>query len=392
MQTYYTRNLTASLIFSLQNHPVTALLGPRQCGKTTLVRQCLKKRKDTLFLDLELPSDLRRLSEPEFFLGEHADKLVCIDEIQQMPELFPLIRALIDRDRRSGRFLLLGSASQDLIRKGTETLAGRIHYLNLTPFLLDEIHHATPEEGVLKTCWWRGGFPLSYLAKNDALSREWLDDFIQTFMSRDIPELGFSIPAAKLFRFWRMVSHYHGQLLNASKIAQSLGWSHTTVFKYIDLLEQTFMLRTLPPMAVNFKKRLVKSPKIYICDTGILHALQEIHSFDDLFAHPMFGASWEGYCIEQITQCLPHWRPSFYRTSSGEEIDLILEKGQRRIGFECKASLSPKLSKGFNISRKLLDLEQVWIVCPMKDFGYNIKPQVKVSGLIELLSDLSNIE
>ena len=373
---------------SVSNHPVTAVLGPRQCGKSTLVHQTLKDRDDLLFLDLELPSDLRRLEEPELFLGERADQLVCIDEIQRLPSLFPLMRALVDQDRRPGRFLLLGSASQDLIRKGKETLAGRIHYLELTPFLLEEVYLETPGPALFKKLWWRGGFPLAYLARSDSLCREWVDDFIQTFMSRDIPELGFSISANRLFRFWRMISHYHGQLLNASKIGQSLGWSHSTVFKYIDLLEQTFMIRVLPPLELNLKKRLVKAPKFYIRDTGILHALQEIHSYDDLFAHPLFGASWEGLCIEQITQKLPRWRASFYRTSSGEEIDLILEQGQRRIGFECKASLSPKLSKGFNATKESLNLEQVWVVCPMVEGGYTLRPNVRVIGLIELLSEL----
>ncbi|MBA4393561.1 MAG: ATPase [Desulfobacca sp.] len=389
MQRYIERHLSGELQKSLTHNPVTALVGPRQCGKSTLARHILEKRQDALFLDLELPSDLRKLEDSEFFLREHADKLVCIDEIQQKPDLFPILRAIVDIDRRPGRFLVLGSASRDLIRKGGETLAGRIHYLELTPFVWSELETSDErKEWDFKKHWWLGGFPPAFLTDDEVQSTSWRRDLIQDYLSRDIPQFGFSIPAPTMRRFWQMLAHYHGGLLNASKLGQAFDVSNKTVRKYLDLLEETFMVRVLQPLAINLKKRLVKSPKVFLRDSGLLHTLLEIETPTDLYGHPVFGASWEGWCIEQIVAALPLWQPSFYRSSSGEEIDLIMDKGRKRLAFEFKASLSPHLTRGFPGTLEALQPERTWVVCPMTDSGYTLRPGVQVAGIRECLKNL----
>lgn len=389
MQTYIDRQVAAEIQQSLEYNPVTALIGPRQCGKSTLARHVLQGRSDALFLDLELPSDLRKLADPEYFLGEYASKLICIDEVQLKPELFPLLRVLVDRDRRPGRFLILGSASRDLIRQGAETLAGRIHYVELTPFTWVELQNS-PDESLwdFKRLWWRGGFPPAFLADTETQSATWRRDLIQDYLSRDIPSFGFAIPMSAMGRFWKMLAHYHGGLLNASKLGQSLDVSHNTVQKYLDILEQTFMVRILRPLEINLKKRLVKSPKIYIRDSGILHTLLEVENMVELYGHPVFGTSWEGWCIEQLITKLPLWQPFFYRTAAGEEIDLVLTKGRQRLAFEIKASLSPHLSKGFPETLKALMPDHTWVVCPMTGPGYPIHSGVRVVGITECLKEL----
>lgn len=391
MKRYIERRATRELQTSLNHNPVTALIGPRQCGKSTLARHVLKNRRDAIFLDLELPSDLRKLDDPELFLGEHTDNLVCIDEIQHKPDLFPLMRALVDKKRKPGRFLVLGYASRDLIRQSGETLAGRIHYIELTPFTWDELKIDAKISGWdFKRHWWRGGFPLAFFADTDVQSAPWLRDMIQDYLHRDIPSFGYSVPISTMGRFWKMLAHYHGGLLNASKLGQSLDVSHNTVRKYSDVLEQTFMIRLLRPLEINLKKRLVKSPKIYLRDSGLLHTLLEIDSMTELYGHPIFGASWEGWCIEQIIQKLPLWQPSFYRASSGEEIDLVLSKGKNRIAFEIKASLAPRLSKGFPETLKALQPKFIRVVCPMTDPGYAIHSGARVVGIQECLEELVN--
>ena len=391
MQSYINRQATNELQHSLNHNPVTALIGPRQCGKSTLARHILQNRKDALFLDLELPSDMRKLGDPELFLQEHADRLVCIDEVQLKSDLFPLLRALVDKNRRPGRFLLLGSASRDLIRQSGETLAGRIHYLELTPFTWTELESSKGKKGLdFKKHWWRGGFPPAFLANNDAQSDVWRRDMIQDYLSRDIPAFGFTIPMPTMSRFWKMVAHYHGGLLNASKFGQSMDMSHNTVRKYIDILEQTFMVRILRPLEINLKKRLVKSPKIYLRDSGLLHTLLEIDNMTELYGHPAFGASWEGWCIEQLITRLPLWQPFFYRTSSGEEIDLVLTKGRKKLAFEIKASLTPHLSKGFSDTMAALRPERTWVVCPMTGDGYPINSGARVSGINECLKEMDS--
>jgi predicted AAA+ superfamily ATPase len=389
MHVYINRNATNELQQSLSNNPVTALIGPRQCGKSTLARHVLQNREDALILDLQLPSDMRKLGDPELFLQEHADRLICIDEVQLKPDLFPLLRALVDKGRRPGRFLLLGSASRDLVRQSGETLAGRIHYIELTPFTWAEIESSAGEKGLdFKKHWWRGGFPPAFLANNEAQSHAWRRDMIQDYLSRDIPSFGFTIPMPAMARFWKMIAHYHGGLLNASKLGQSMDISHNTVRKYIDILEQTFMVRTLQPLTINLKKRMVRSPKIYLRDSGLLHTILEIDKMTELYGHPVFGASWEGWCIEQLIGVLPLWQPFFYRTSSGEEIDLVLIKGKKKLAFEIKASLTPHLSKGFADTIKALKPERTWVVCPMTDPGYPIASGARVLGISECLKEL----
>jgi uncharacterized protein len=349
----------------------------------------LQGREDTVYLDLERPSDLRKLEDPEFFFETQREKLICIDEIQRVPELFPIIRVAVDGQRRPGKFLVLGSASQDLIRQSSETLAGRIHYLELTPFCLDELMAAglAGKDDYLQI-WVRGGFPDSATASSEKVSFEWRTDFIRTFLEREIPQFGFSIPALTLRRFWTMLAHYHGQMLNASKIGQSLGFSSPTIRGYLDIMAQTFMVRVLPPFHANIKKRLIKSPKVYLRDSGILHALLEIEELEDLLGHPVLGNSWEGWCMEQIISMMPQWRPCFYRTSSGEEIDLVLERGRRRLAFEFKASMAPKVSRGFPGSIEILQPEQTWIIAPVGD-SYSLMAGVEVTNIGAVLSRLS---
>ena len=384
MQRYIERIAGQKIKRKLQDTPAVALLGPRQSGKSTLAKAIITNIKDSVYLDIERPSDMNKLRDPEAFLSLHKDKLICLDEIQRMPGLFPILRSLIDENRRNGQFLLLGSASPDLIRQSSESLAGRISYLELTPFLYPEIIY-DPEDS--RTLWLRGGFPRSYLAEDDVKSSEWRLDFIKTFLERDIPNLGFRITSRSLERFLQMSAHVHGQLLNSSKLGESLGVTHHTVKSYIDIMEQTFIFRVLSPFAVNLKKRLVKSPKIFIRDTGLLHAMLGIETQDELMGHPVYGASWEGFVIENVLSLLPKWRSSFYRTSSGSEIDLILEKGNRRIAIECKASSSPVPAKGFWNAIRDLSLEEVWIIAPVKE-TYPIEKNVTVSPLGHFIQEI----
>lgn len=390
MQTYIPRHLEYDLQNSLDSFPVTALLGPRQCGKSTLARQIIDSVDNTVvYLDLEKPSDLRKIDDPEFFFSTQTNKLICIDEIRRVTDLFPIIRFSVDENRKPGRFLILGSASQELIKTSSETLAGRIHYLELTPFTYRELtlFQQSQFDDVMFQ-WIRGGFPDSVLSPSEEQSYVWRQDFIRTFLERDIPQFGFAIPVTAMRRHWTMIAHYHGQIFNASKLGQSLGITHPTVRKYLDILEQTYMVRVLPPLETNLKKRLIKSPKVYIRDSGILHALLEIENMEDLMGHPVFGSSWEGWCIEQIVSAMPGWRPYFYRTSSGEEIDLILERKQKRLAFEFKASLSPHVSKGFAGILKDIQPVKTWIVTPVKE-PYPIPQGATVTNPATILEELT---
>ncbi len=385
LQRYIPRQLEGELVQALDSFPVTAILGPRQCGKSTLAKHIVSDREDTLFLDLQRPSDLRKLTDPELFFHTHRNKLICIDEVQVGPELFPILRAEVDAERRPGRFLLLGSASQELICKSSESLAGRIHHIELTPFTFSELVAQNNDyRSRLMEVWRRGGFPESILAPTDFISMTWREDFIRTYLEHDIAQFGFSVAPQVMRRFWSMLAHYHGQLLNLSKLGQSLGVTHPTIKRYLDILEQTYMVRSLQPYSANLKKRLVKSPKIYIRDPGMLHALLEIESMDELLGHPVVGASWEGFCIEQIIAAKPDWRPSFYRTSSGEEIDLVLERGQKKLAFEFKASMSPKVSRGFKGTLEVLQPDHTWIVAPVEE-SYPLQQNVTVSDIFSTI-------
>jgi len=378
MHGYLTRLAEKELTNSLTRSPAVAILGPRQCGKSTMAKSILQGQ-DAIYLDLQDRADRNKLLEPELFFDRYRDKLICLDEIQLLPEFFSILRSEIDKDRRAGRFLILGSASRDLIRQSTESLAGRISYLDLGPFLLDEVQSVTTWQDI----WLRGGFPDSTLAINDADSFDWRLDFIRTFMERDIPALGFYIPVPVIERLWLLLAHYHGQTINYSKVAAAADLSVQTLKKYLGILEQTYMLRLLPPASPNLKKRLVKSPKVYLRDSGILHALLDIEKYDRLLAHSVAGASWEGFVMDNLLPKYKRWRPSFLRTSNGAEIDLVLERGGRSHFFEFKLSKAPKPSRGFYQLVDDMQPESAWIVAPVDDI-YEIRHDIFVCPLNKL--------
>jgi predicted AAA+ superfamily ATPase len=374
MHGYIRRVAEGALESALARSPVVAILGPRQCGKSTLARAFLSARRiDSVILDLQDRADRNKLTEPELFLEQHRRHLVCLDEIQMTPDLFSVLRVEVDKQRQPGRFLILGSASRDLLRQSTETLAGRIAFIELTPFGFQEVRHCAEWPSI----WNRGGFPESLLSATDQDSFAWRQDFIRTFLQRDIPALGLAIPFAVMERLWRLLAHYHGQTLNASKAAAAADLSVPTFRKYLGILEQTYMLRLLPPAEPNLKKRLVKSPKLYIRDSGLLHALRDIESFDDLMAHPVNGASWEGFAIENLTAMHPHWKASYVRTSNDAEVDLLLERGRRRVLIECKLSKAPTPSRGFRQLIADLQPTESWILAPV-DEAYPLEEGIQV--------------
>jgi predicted AAA+ superfamily ATPase len=370
---------------ALRQVPAVVILGPRQCGKTTLARHLVGNLPDVLYLDLERPSDLSRLADPEALFATNKRRMICVDEIQRMPELFPVMRYAIDADRRPGRFLILGSASKELIRQSSETLAGRIRYLELTPFLLSEV----ADDGDLETYWLKGGFPLSFIAPEEGDSFEWRLDFIRDFLERDIPMLQPRIPPERIRRFWTMLAHIHGQLLNMASLAGALGVQGPTIRSYIDLLEGAFMVRRLLPYAANLKKRLVKSPKLYIRDSGILHTLLNIPDRNTLLGHPIYGVSWEGFCLENIlARCKRTVQASFFRTVRGAEIDLILEQGRSRVAVEFKSSSTAKPQPGFWTALKDLSIDRAWIIAPIQE-GYPLQ-DVRVASLQEFIEAQAN--
>lgn len=381
MQEFIQRNLISTLKQYMEIFPAVAILGPRQCGKSTLVKH-LNQHFDVLYLDLQKESDLNKLSEPELFFEMNTDKIICLDEIQLVPKLFSVLRSVIDGNRINGKFILLGSASKELIQQTSESLAGRIGMLHLSPFLLTELHHL--ERFNLQEFWLRGGFPKSFLAVNDGNSFVWLDNYIRTYIERDIPQLGFQIPALQLRRLLTMCAHNQGQQVNLSKLGESLGLTHPTIKRYIDLLEQTFIVRTLLPYEINVKKRLVKSPKVFVRDSGILHQLLAIPDFNSLLGNPVFGSSWEGMVLENIIVSMPSWDSFFYRTATGDEIDLILKKGTRVIAIECKASDAPKVTKGFYRCLEVIKPNKTYIIAPTND-TYLLKENITVIGLENFL-------
>lgn len=345
------RRLSSDLTTALAESPAVALLGPRQAGKTTLAL-AMAESLPSLYLDLESEADRARLIEPELYLAQHADKLVILDEIQRMPQLFQSLRGLIDSGRRQGRgkgrFLALGSASIDLLRQSSESLAGRIRYLELSPLDAGEVG-----TGQLDALWLRGGFPESLLADSDRASLRWRTDFIRTYLERDIPQLGPRIPAETLRRLWTMLSHQQGGLLNAAALARALAVDGKTVASYLDLLVDLLLVRRLAPWHGNVKKRLVRSAKVYVRDSGLVHALLGISDREDLLAHPVAGGSWEGLAIESLISAAPAGTEAyFFRTAAGAEIDLLLKRpGERRPwAIEIKRALSPKLERGFHLA------------------------------------------
>ena len=358
----FERSATHELNECLAHFPAVVLTGPRQCGKTTLAQKIAESlKKPTLYLDLESATDRRKLTDPNAFLDPLSDHLVILDEVQRVPDLFPQLRGIIDRRRTPRRFLLLGSASPLLLRQSGESLAGRIAHVELTPFRISEVGAK-----LLSQLWLRGGFPDSLLTPSTKVSCRWREEFIRTFLERDIPQLGFRVPAEALHRLWQMLAHHHGQLLNRSQLGQSLGVTPATIGHHLDMLSQTYMVRSLPPLLPNLKKRLVKSPKVYLRDSGILHTLLGLETESDLRGHPVGGASWEGFALEQILDQDPGWTASHYRTSTGVELDLILEKGRRRIAFEFKASSAPDVTRGFHQAIADLQPEHTYIVAPVE--------------------------
>ena len=343
----------------LADNPIVSLVGPRQAGKTTLARMLAEERVGPVHaFDLESPSDLARLSNPELVLRPLTG-LVILDEIQRRPDLFPLLRVLADRPGNPTRFLILGSASPTLIRDGSESLAGRVAFLDVNGFSLSEMGAEA-----LAPLWWRGGFPRAYLAANDEACRQWLDDFRRTFLERDIPQLGIQVPAVTLGRFWTMVAHYHGQVLNLAELARALGSSEPTARRYIDILSGTYVVRQLPPWFENLKKRQVRAPKVYIRDSGLLHALLGITDPVGLQSHPKLGASWEGFCIEQILSLCGERDAYFWGTHAGAELDLLLTHRGQRLGFEFKFSDRPGTTKSMRIALQDLALDQLYVVHP----------------------------
>lgn len=366
----------------LRESPVVALLGPRQVGKTTLAREIAARYPGALLLDLERESDRAALGRPELFLAAHRDRLLVLDEVQHLPHLFEALRPEIDADRRPGRFLLLGSASRDLLRQSGESLAGRVSYLELTPLVVAELKL---DLAALQSLWLRGGFPMSWLAPDDEASFTWRQDFIRTFLQRDLPGMGLRIPAETLRRLWQMLAHLQGQMVNASQLGQSLGGvSHSTVTRYLDVLVDTLMVRRLPPFLPNLGKRLVKSPKVYLRDSGLLHALLGLATVRDLQGHVVAGASWEGFVVEQLAAQLPaDAQLSFYRTAVGAEIDLIVEQRARTVAVEVKFSSAPKPARGFWQALRDLRIEQAYVVAPVAR-RYPLAEGVEVLPLQEL--------
>lgn len=379
------RRVQAELVQDLSESPAVALLGPRQCGKTTLARLLSKAFPGAVYLDLERPSDLRKLTDPELYLGPLANRLVVMDEIQRVPELFPVLRALIDEERRPGRFLLLGSASRDLLRQSSESLAGRIRYRELTPFQLAEV---VTEDYGMDRHWSRGGFPVSFLDGSQSQSLRWRRDFLRTFLERDVPSFGIEVRLPLFERFVSMLAHLHGQLLNWSRLAESAAISVPTAKHYTELLEKSFLVRLLPPHEANLSKRLVKSLKLWWRDSGLLHALLDIADFDALQGHPVVGASWEGYAIEEILRAAPDAQATFYRTQAGTELDLVLVKGERRMAFEFKRSSAPSPTRGFWQGLEDLGLEEARIVAPV-DSPWPLRKGVHVVPLRDAVAEVA---
>lgn len=384
------RRLASVLRGRLGQAAAVALVGVRQAGKTTLARG-LELGKPVHYLDLERPSDVAKLADPELYLGRFAGQLVILDEIQRVPELFPLLRGLIDERRRqgekAGQFLILGSASPELLRQSSESLAGRISYLELAPLGLDELPEPAAT-GTLERHWLRGGFPESYLSPADAAAIQWNDDFVRAVVERDLPQFGTTLPPLQFRRLLTMLALQQGATLNAHRLAAALGIDGKTVRRYLDLLEGLFLLRLLPPWSGNAAKRMVKAPKAYWRDSGLVHALAGIVDVEALLGHPVCGASWEGYCIEQVlNRCGNRFQASFYRTHAGAEVDLVLESPHQVIAVEIKRTLSPKATPAFRESMRTLGADEGVFLMPA-GAGHPLAPDIRAQALHAFLAQL----
>ncbi|MHB0988053.1 MAG: ATP-binding protein [Bellilinea sp.] len=363
----------------LETNRVVALIGPRQCGKTTLAREFVPPTSVNYF-DLENPLSLASLDQPMTTLQDLTG-LVVIDEIQRRPELFPVLRVLADRTPLPARFLILGSASPDLLRQSSESLAGRISIVPMSGFSLEEV--GAQARNML---WRRGGFPLSFIAQTEEISLNWRRDFLRTFLERDIPQFGFNIPSTSLFRFWSLLAHYHGQVWNAAEVARTLNVSEGTTRRYVDLLQDLFMVRLLQPWYANLGKRQVKSPKVYIRDTGLLHALLGIRTEQELLLHPRSGASWEGFVMEEVLKASSPDEVYFWGTHSGAELDLLLLKDGKRIGVECKRMDAPRLTPSMRIAVQDLELSKLLVIFPGAK-PYPLAEHIQVMPLANLAED-----
>lgn len=384
----FKRLLAPQLVAALAASPAVALLGPRQAGKTTLALEIGRKAH---YLDLESEQDRAKLAQPELYLADHQDRLVILDEVHRAPGLFPVLRGLIDRARRKGRktglYLLLGSASLDLLKQSGETLAGRVAYLELTPFNILETRRLPADE-----LWLRGGFPDSLLAPDAAHSLRWRQDFIRSYLERDIPQFGPRIAAETLRRFWAMLAHHQGGLLNIAQFARNLGVDAKTAGSYLDLLVDLLLVRRLPPWHANLGKRLVKSPKVYVRDSGLVHALLNIADKETLLGHPVLGQSWECFVIENLLACAPSQvQGHFYRSSGGAEIDLLLSMPDGSLwAIEIKRSLAPKLERGFHAACADLNPARKFVVYPGKE-RYRLAQDIEAISLQELAQELHDI-
>jgi hypothetical protein len=388
------RRLTPRLLQALERFPVVALLGPRQVGKTTLALSLARSRRGAqTYLDLERDSDRSKLTDAERYLARHRGTLVILDEVQRRPDIFPLLRSLVDEriraGERDGHFLVLGSASRDLLQQSSESLAGRIAYFELTPFTLAELP-AARDSSTLDTAWMRGGFPGSYLASSDEASWEWRGQFIATYLERDLPQLGARLPAEQTRRLWTMLAHGQGDVLNAAKLAAGLGLSGNTVRKYLDVLTDLYMVRQLEPWAGNSRKRLVRSPKVYVRDPGLTHRLANVPDLETLLGHPLCGHSWEGFAIEQMLADMPDsWRASFFRTSAQAEIDLVLEGPRRRVlAVEVKRASALRPGKGFMLGCEEVRATERLVVIPSGE-AHPIGHDVEAVALPEMLHRLA---
>ena len=385
------RILQKSLTNALNTMPVVALLGPRQVGKTTLALEFAKStRKKTAYLDLELDTDQAKLSDPEAYLRRFPNTLLIIDEIQRQPELFRLLRGLVDVRKRTGekagQFLLLGSASRDLIQHSSETLAGRVRFLELGPLSVLEMSQTDPLGFNFEKLWFRGGFPESYLADTDDESWEWRSDFISSYVERDIPLMGPQVSAVTMRRLWSMLAHHHAQQVNLSQLGKSLGVNYKTVKNYIDTLTDFYMVRQIQPWAGTTKKRLVKAPKIYLRDTGLMHRLLNIADFETLLGHPSIGSSWEGFIVENIINHLSDkWRYSYYRTSAQAEVDLVLEGPRQEVwAIEIKRSIAPHVRKGFHIASQDVHATKRFVIYPGSE-RFPLAREIEALSIVQFL-------
>ena len=377
------RRIQKDIIKSLAYFPVVAIVGPRQVGKTTLAKQVVETIKTpSVYLDLEKVSDVNKLRDAEFFLLQNMDKLIIIDEVQIRKDLFPLIRSLVDESNKPGQFLLLGSASPDLIRDSSESLAGRISYHRLYPFSLDEVEHLSTTNDL----WIKGDFPKALMAPEEDTTWEWMDNFVNTYLHRDLIQLGLNATPQTIRNLWSMIAHQNGSLLNATALGASLGVTTPTVKKYIEFLENAFLLKSLYPFSINMKKRIVKSPKVYISDTGILHFLVGVGNFNELAGNLVAGSSWESFVLNQVLANKKKGEELFfYRTHHGAEADLVITKGNSvKATLEIKFTNSPKLTKGNFIAFEDLNASANFVITPSSD-DYLIKPNIRVCSLNDFI-------